>query len=57
MIQISKSQPTFNIQLEIEKLKIPIPLIELVKHNFYKSTITETLNMNDGEDSLNLNDD
>ena len=38
-------------------MKIPIPFIELVKNDLYKSTITETLNMNDGEDSVNLNDD
>ena len=57
MIQISKTQPTFNIQSEIAKLKIPIPLTELVKNDLYKSTITKTLNMNDGEDSINLNDD
>ena len=36
---------------------MPIPLTELVKNDLYKSTITETLNMNDGEDSINLNDD
>ena len=56
-VQISKSQSSFNIQFEIAKLKIPIPLIELVKNGLYKSTITETLNMNDGEDAINLNDD
>ena len=38
-------------------MKIPIPLTELVKNDLYKSTITETLNLNDGEDSINLNDD
>ena len=57
LIQISKSQHSFNIQSEIAKLKIPIPLTELVKNDLYKSTITETLNMNDGEDVINLNDD
>ena len=56
LLQISKSQPSFNIQTEIAKLKIPIPLTELVKNDLYKSTITETLNMNDGEDAINLND-
>ena len=56
MTQISKSQPSFNIQSEISKLKIPIRLTELVKHDLYKSII-ETLNINDGEDSINLNDD
>ena len=32
-------------------------MTELVKHDLYKTTIIETLNMNDGEDSVNLNDD
>ena len=29
----------------------------MVKNELYKSTITETLNINDGEDAINLNDD
>ena len=29
----------------------------MVKHDFYETTITETLNMNDGEDSVNVSDD
>ena len=32
-------------------------MTELVKNDLNKSTITETLNMNDGEDAINLNDD
>lgn len=38
-------------------MKIPIPLTELVKNDLYKSQITETLNISEGEDSVNLNDD
>ena len=38
-------------------MKIPIPLTELVKHDLYKSQITGTLNINEGEDSVNLSDD
>ena len=29
----------------------------MVKNDLYQSTITETLSINDGEDSINLNDD
>ena len=29
----------------------------MVKHDLYKSQITETLNINEGGDSVNLNDD
>ena len=42
IIQLGKTQAPFNIQTEISKLKIPIPLTELVKHDLYKSQITDT---------------
>ena len=57
IIQLGKTQVPFNIQTEISKLKIPIPLIELVKNDLYKSQITETLNISEGEDFFNQNDD
>ena len=45
------------MQAKISKLKIPIPLTKLVKHDLYKSHITDTLNMNEGEDSVYLSYD
>ena len=38
-------------------MKIPVPLIELGKNDLYKSQNIETLNINEGEDSVNLKDD
>ena len=32
-------------------------MTELVKHDLYKTHITETLNMNDGEDFVNFSDE
>ena len=55
--QTNKPQLPFNIKNEIAKLKISVPLIEMVKNQSYKSQITETLNIGEGEDSVNLNDD
>ena len=46
--QLGKTKVPFNIQTEISKLKIPIPLTELVKQDLYKDQITETLNINEG---------
>ena len=47
----------FNIKTEIAKFKISVPLIELVKNESYRAQITETLNIGEEEDDVNLNDD
>ena len=39
------------------KLKISIPLTELVKHETYRSQISTSLNFFENEDSVNLFDD
>ena len=57
LTQTNKPQLPFNIKIEIEKLKISIPLTELVNNESYRSQITETLNIGEGEDVVNLNDD
>lgn len=38
-------------------MKISLPLIELIENDSYKSQITETRNIDEGENSVNLNDD
>jgi len=38
-------------------LKISIPLTDLAKNESYRSQIIETLNIGEGEDAMNLNDD
>jgi len=54
---MNKTQIPFNIKTEIEKLKISVPFTELVKNESYRSQITETLNIGEGEDAIKLNDD
>ena len=56
LIQSSKTQLPFNIKTEIAKLKISVPLTELVKNESYRSQITQTLNIGEGEDAVKLND-
>lgn len=55
--QIDKSPLPFNLGAEVAKLKIAVPLIELVKHETYSSQITKSLNFVENEDSVNLFDD
>ena len=38
-------------------MKISIPLTELAKNDLYRSIITETLNVNEHEDTINMSDD
>jgi len=57
LIQTNKAQLPFNLKAEIEKLMISVPLTELVKNESYRSQITKTLNIGEGEDDVNLNDD
>jgi len=57
VIQLGKTQMPFNFKIEIAKLKILVPLTELVKNESYKAQITETLDIGEGEDTVNLNDD
>lgn len=57
LIQTNNAQLPFNLKNEIEKLKISVPLTELVKNESYRSQITENLNIGEGEDTINLNDD
>jgi len=42
---------------EVAKLKISVPLVELIKSETYKSQINQTLNIVENEDSVNLFDD
>jgi len=56
-VQIDKSPLPFNLGVEVAKLKISVPLTELVKHETYRSQIRKSLNFIENEDSLNLFDD
>lgn len=48
---------SFNLAAEVAKLKISVPLTELVKHDIYTSQISKSLNFIENEDSVNLFDD
>ena len=52
-----KIQTSFNIENELEKLKIPIPLIELMRKNMYRPQVMKALNIVKNTKSVNLNDD
>jgi len=52
-----KNQAPFNIEKEIAKLKIYIPLTELVKKNMYMSPVLKVLNIGESTETVNLNDD
>lgn len=54
--QTKKSTLPFNLVADVAKLKISVPLIELIKNETYKSQIRKTLNFVDNEDSVNLFD-
>jgi len=56
-VQIDKSSLPFNLGAEVAKLKISVPLIELVEHETYRSQIRKSLNFTKNEDSVNLFDD
>jgi len=43
-IQTEKSPLPFNLGAEVAKLKISVPLTELIKHETYKSQIRKSLN-------------
>lgn len=47
----------FSLENEIAKLKVSIPLIELIKNNNYKSQVSKTLNVDPLSDMVNVEDD
>jgi len=60
VIGLDKSPSPFSFQSEIQKLRIPMPLIELVKNEFYKRSILEALEpkaIQASNDCVNLQDD
>ena len=47
----------FNLEAEISKLKISIPLSELAKHDVYRQQIQRSLQMPENRDDVNVLDD
>ena len=53
----TQTEKPFNLEAEVGKLKIVVPLSELAKHDVYRSQINKSLKITDTEDSVNLFDD
>ena len=47
----------FNLETEISKLKISVPLSELAKHDIYRQQINKSLQVSDNKDAVNVLDD
>jgi len=47
----------FNLETEIGKLKIVIPLSELDKHDVYREQISRSLQISENRDTMNVLDD
>ena len=53
----SKNQIPFSLEQEISKIKIFVPLTELASQFVYRTQILKALNIEDNNDTFNLNDD
>ena len=49
--------PTFSLENEISKLKVSIPLTEIMKNSSYKGQISKMLNLDPMSDMANVEDD
>lgn len=56
-LSLSKSPSPFNLESEIAKIKILVPLTELATQDAYKGQILKTLNLGENSDTVNLSDD
>ena len=53
----TQSEKSFDLEAEISKLKISIPLSELAKHDVYRQQIQRSLQMPEVKDDVNVLDD
>ena len=53
---IVKNQLPFSLEQEISKIKISVPLIELVTQDVYRSQILKAFNIEKNNETVNLND-
>ena len=49
--------PSFNLENEISKLKVSMPLTELVKDSAYKTQVSKVLQIDSVSDMVNVEDD
>lgn len=54
--ELEKPPTSFNIENELEKVKISIPLSKLINKNAYKSQVIKALKIGEGTDIVNLVD-
>ena len=54
---IVKIEMPFSLKQEISKIKISVPLTELVTQDVYRSQILKAFNIGENNDIVNLNDD
>jgi len=52
-----QTEKPFNIETEIGKLNIAIPLLELAKHDAYRGQICRSLQISENKDLVNVMDD
>ena len=56
-MNLSESQSPFNLESEIAKIKISVPVTKLATQDVYKGQILKALNLGENSDTVNLNDD
>ena len=56
-VNVPKTQIPSNFEGEIAKIKITIPLTELVTQEVYRSQVLKVLNIGNDTDTLNLTED
>ena len=52
-----QSERPFDLEAEIGKLKVDIPLSELAKHDIYRQQIKKSLQLTRNKDNVNVLDD
>jgi len=53
----TQSEKSFDLEAEIGKLKISVPLLELAKHDVYRQQIQRSLQLPESRDDVNVLDD
>ena len=56
-VNMSKTLAPFSLEGKIAKIKMSIPLVELVTQDVYKNQVLKALNIGNDTDTLNLTDD
>lgn len=57
LVKEAETTPTFILENEISKLKVSIPLTEIMKNNSYRGHISKMLNLDPMSDMVNVEDD